>query len=141
MTKRICSTCKEEKDLSQFRKDKSSPTGHSYYCLECGRNYNKSSYMNSYGDKSRKRSRDNHIKNKLLLEQYKNSRCCEYCGETHQACLEFHHKDPAEKKYTIARMMTSYVWEHILKEITKCLLLCANCHKKKHWEENKASVA
>lgn len=135
MTKRICSTCKEEKNLFEFRKDKSSSSGYQSYCAQCARNYHKSTYMGVYGDKSRKRSRDNHTKNKALLVKYKQEKACEKCGEKHPACLQFHHRVPAEKKNEVSAMMTSYIWERVLEEIKKCMLICANCHAKIHWEE------
>lgn len=61
---------------------------------------------------------------------------CSKCGENHPACLEFHHKDPSQKLFTISSMVRKLPKEVILKEIEKCEVLCANCHRKTHHNEN-----
>jgi hypothetical protein len=83
------------------------------------------------------RSRESRIK--AWLRDYKQSIGCEDCGETHPACLEFHHTDPSEKKFSIGRVR-DYLSVRLLKtEIAKCRLLCANCHRKRHWKEPAAA--
>ena len=63
---------------------------------------------------------------------------CEKCGENRYYCLEFHHSDPNEKEMMISVMPNSgYSKERILREIEKCIVLCANCHKEAHFRENK----
>jgi hypothetical protein len=37
------------------------------------------------------------------LKEYKSSLGCEKCGENHPACLEFHHINPKEKKFSLGR--------------------------------------
>ncbi len=56
---------------------------------------------------------------------------CERCGYNNLvAALEYHHVDPATKEASIADAVRN-MWteEHILAEINKCKLLCANCHR------------
>ncbi len=62
---------------------------------------------------------------------------CEECGENHPATLDFHHLDPDEKEISIAQVVTR-MWsiDRIEKEIDKCIVLCANCHRKLHYDEN-----
>lgn len=69
------------------------------------------------------------------LAAYKGQCHCADCGESHPACLHFHHRDPREKDFTIANA-ASWGWgiQRILQEIQKCDVLCANCHAKRHWE-------
>ena len=61
---------------------------------------------------------------------------CENCG--YSKCLnalQFHHKDPTQKKFTISDAifgMGSITEENLQNEITKCSLLCANCHAELH---------
>ncbi len=62
-------------------------------------------------------------------KEYKSNLWCQRCGEDHPACLEFHHRD--SKKYEVSSMVNSgYSVASILKEIQKCDVLCANCHRK-----------
>jgi hypothetical protein len=59
---------------------------------------------------------------------------CKQCGESHISCLVFHHRNPKEKNFTIAKMVSGKMKkELILEEIKKCDVLCANCHRKLHW--------
>lgn len=69
---------------------------------------------------------------RIWLSELKSKLSCE-CGEDHVACLEFHHLDSAEKELEISQA-PSYGWskKRILKEIEKCKVLCANCHRKLH---------
>ena len=58
---------------------------------------------------------------------------CETCGEHDPRVLEFDHKDPTKKRETIARLISQgYAWssEILRREIRKCRILCANCHRK-----------
>src|SRR5205085_9899757 len=66
---------------------------------------------------------------KAWLREYKESLGCEVCGETHPACLEFHHINPKEKRFSVGRL-NDYLSVRLMKsEIAKCRLLCANCHR------------
>jgi hypothetical protein len=79
------------------------------------------------------RNRDEKIK--TWLKEYKKSLQCEVCGENHPACLEFHHTNPSEKKFSIGRMKDYMSWKSLNAEIAKCRILCANCHRKEHYEQ------
>lgn len=54
---------------------------------------------------------------------------CKLCGETDIVTFDFHHINPKQKRYEINRMWTQS-WGSIKREIAKCALLCANCHRK-----------
>lgn len=62
---------------------------------------------------------------------------CSICGYNKcPAALEFHHTDPTQKEFQInKRWSMSDV--AIQKEIDKCVLLCANCHRETHWNQNR----
>jgi hypothetical protein len=79
------------------------------------------------------RNRDKKIK--LWLKEYKSTLKCEICEENHPACLEFHHINPEEKKFSIGRMKDFMSWRLLKEEIAKCRVLCANCHRKEHYEQ------
>ncbi len=70
----------------------------------------------------------------MYVERIKTSRGCVKCGENHPACLDLHHLDPATKVMSVAKMVDdSRPYEVIDAEITKCEVLCSNCHKKAHY--------
>lgn len=61
---------------------------------------------------------------------------CE-CGENHPACLDWHHIDPKQKKFSISNGRNlNQTKEAILSEIKKCKIICSNCHRKEHYKES-----
>lgn len=56
---------------------------------------------------------------------------CNRCGFDNPAALEFHHKDPTQKEFNIGNV-SNKSWDSIVKEVNKCELLCANCHRIEH---------
>lgn len=67
------------------------------------------------------------------LSDYKRSHDCSRCGETDPRCLVFHH-DSDNKRDTIANMVSGGKSKRdIAHELTKCTLLCANCHREEHY--------
>ena len=67
---------------------------------------------------------------------YKSSLHCARCPETHIATLDFHHIDPTEKEYEVSHLVSSRMFTKAYKEVKKCIVLCANCHRKHHYDEN-----
>ena len=61
---------------------------------------------------------------------------CEKCGYNKCiAALDFHHLNPLEKDFSIGNKGYTRSWENIKKEIDKCILVCANCHREIHSNE------
>jgi len=64
--------------------------------------------------------------------EYKGGKC-EICGyDKCISALEFHHKDPTKKDFTLAKAKLTTFNEKIQEELDKCALLCANCHRETH---------
>lgn len=57
---------------------------------------------------------------------------CSNCDEADCEVLQFHHKNPAEKEFTLSANWANKDWDKLEKEINKCELLCSNCHIKLH---------
>jgi hypothetical protein len=86
-----------------------------------------------YKEYQRKKSLDRYYKNKLWVEQYKlDCGGCYQCGEKHPAALDFHHIDPSIKSFNISTAITSKTIAGLQEEIKKCVVICANCHRKLH---------
>ena len=75
----------------------------------------------------------NKAKHRKKFRDFKATLICERCGESHHATLDFHHKDPNQKENTVNRMYSlGFSMDNLKKEIAKCEVLCANCHRKEH---------
>lgn len=73
------------------------------------------------------------IRNRKFVQDYKRTHPCIRCGESEPCCLDFHHKDPAQKFDVLAQMANrGFGLTRLLEEIAKCEILCANCHRKVH---------
>jgi len=71
---------------------------------------------------------------KRLLVEYKGGKC-EKCGyNKYVEVLDFHHRDPNEKDFGISAHGNTLNLEKAKKEVDKCSLLCANCHREEHIE-------
>lgn len=56
---------------------------------------------------------------------------CARCGESRPPALDFHH--PGEKDQSVSEMVNNgYSKASIRAEIDRCLVLCANCHRREH---------
>ena len=76
--------------------------------------------------------RDHRLRKKRKLIEYKGGKCC-ICGyNKYDGALDFHHVDPEKKEFAIAQRLINISWEKVVKEIDKCILLCANCHREFH---------
>ena len=62
---------------------------------------------------------------------------CTSCGESHPATLDFHHVVRKPENRKVHRLIANGQYEAALKEaVEKCIVLCSNCHRKTHWEED-----
>ena len=79
--------------------------------------------------KAQKRHR---VKVRKLLLEFLSSKTCIDCGENDPIVLEFDHRNPNKKFKQISDMLSGhYSWQSVLKEIRKCKVRCANCHRRK----------
>lgn len=69
--------------------------------------------------------------------KWRDSLPCACCGFKAGVAMEFHHRDPRQKKFQISRAIyTDVPLNRIRKELEKCDPLCANCHKIVHSQFN-----
>lgn len=113
--KKKCPRCDKVLDPSCFYKRRDS-SGYTCYCKNCLREQ----YWERYYE----------FKKKCV--DYKGGQC-QTCGyKKCLAALDFHHINPKEKDFVISRKKHRSDWSLIKKELDKCELLCANCHREEH---------
>ncbi len=63
-----------------------------------------------------------------LVSSYKTR--CSRCGFSNPKALDFHHREPSQKKFTIGNATRDKIDpKRLIAEIQKCDVLCANCHR------------
>lgn len=133
---KICSHCKQSKDITQFWKRKRAKDGYNSSCIDCVRSQNQKSYKNHWKKNRIRIDANNYLIGERLREQcnqIKHNVGCHFCQEHDPVCLDFHHRDPSTKILNISEMVARHRrWKTIQTEIEKCLVICANCHRKIH---------
>ena len=58
---------------------------------------------------------------------------CSRCGyDKSLSALQFHHTDPSQKEFHLGNKR-GITWDKQLEELSKCELVCANCHAEIHY--------
>ncbi len=64
----------------------------------------------------------------IIIEEAKQSGCA-LCNEKDSSCLDFHHLGDKDRTISQMRGMND---DRVKAEISKCVILCSNCHRKLH---------
>jgi ribosomal protein L30E len=82
-------------------------------------------------DKFKQRLIKRRIVSKQYVDNLKSELACKECGCNNPECLDFHHTK--DKKTTICNLRRGGISiSTIDNEIDKCIIICANCHRKQH---------
>lgn len=84
-------------------------------------------------NKAKRRKRQYIERNREYVRRWKEYHKCEVCGEARAVCLEFHHNNPNNKTFEISAGKSKSITT-LHKEICKCMIVCANCHRVIHAE-------
>lgn len=127
-----CCTCQIMKEVIEFNKNKSKADGLNGICKECSRARSKKYYLQNHEKhiKEVKLRKNKVIKqNREFIIDYLKENPCVDCGETDIIVLEFDHQ--RDKKHNVSSLLRSHSLKTIKEEIAKCLVRCANCHRRK----------
>ncbi len=70
------------------------------------------------------------IRNKIVY--FLKSHPCVDCGESNIVVLDFDHIKENKENGIAVMVARGVSWERIKREIKKCEIRCANCHRKRH---------
>ncbi len=83
--------------------------------------------------------KESYARKRIYIYAYKKEKGCVICEEKDPIVLDLHHKVGTEKnkklKFGIGRQNRTFeylAWKEIDKELDKCEVLCANCHRRTH---------
>jgi hypothetical protein len=134
----ICNHCGVDKDPEEFNwRYKSLGIRHPT-CRDCQHGHNKKYFEGDAKERHLAQVKDRKLAVRELAREYVldylSTHPCESCGETDPRVLEFHHK--YSKEYPVSVMINGgYPIHKIEAEIAKCIVLCANCHRKLTMDE------
>jgi hypothetical protein len=128
---KTCTVCSNQKSLEEFSSNAKSKDGKHYMCKPCKRAYDNEYYKKNparknYIENNRQQARldaDKYIFDYLLTHH------CVDCGESDPIVLEFDHVK-GNKIASVANLKR-YSVTAVAKEIDKCEVRCANCHRRK----------
>jgi|19_taG_2_1085344.scaffolds.fasta_scaffold63613_2 hypothetical protein len=120
MSRKTCTRCEEELLIENFYPQQQRGANGQvwkYFDSMC------KSCRSQYTHKRRKQ-------NKQKAIEYLGGLCadCEIIDD--QVIYDFHHLDPTQKDYSFGKRNLSF--EKMKVELDKCILLCSNCHRKRH---------
>lgn len=123
VSNKICATCGLDKQITEFYK-----------------NYNCSTYRNECKTCNQDRTKESRIKVREFVIELK-SKPCQDCGINYPPyVMDFDHRDGVDKEYEISQMRF-FSKEEILKEVSKCDLVCSNCHRERTFQRlNKREI-
>ena len=131
METKICTKCqlpKTDFNIGSNGKPKS-------WCKQCQYEYNKQWKKGKGKDSNNASMREisrkyrASLKPRLLAELGMTK--CSHCPEECIACLDFHHTDD-NKENCVSYLLGKARYNNALAEANKCIVLCANCHRKYH---------
>src|SRR3989339_72939 len=137
MNSKICSKCNTKKDISHYNWRNESRGWRHSFCKECHSKYRRYHYLKNkekYIQKALKWNRkQTEILRKYLTEYFKEHPCTD-CGNDDIRVLDFDHN--SNKFMGICQMVRNcYSMDAVKKEIKKCKVRCANCHRIKTFKE------
>ena len=99
------------------------------HCIECGI---KTTGKGGFGRcRTHYKSRRRWVIKEILINALGGK--CQSCNESFNQCVyDFHHIDKETKKHSVAKLIANGSFDEIDKELSKCILLCANCHREVH---------
>ena len=136
-TKR-CPSCLIFKSWTDFTIRPSATYRPGSYCRPCQREYSKAHYRRNstlHNQRRRANMRRYARRNKALIREFLLNHPCVDCGEANPLVLEFDHI--ADNKLgDISTLANSGIrWKRISDEIAKCVVRCANCHRRKTYRQ------
>ena len=133
---KICTRCKIERPLNDFPPRGDNRRGS--WCRLCTREYARGKYKgsNHRNEQIKNSGRKSIKRNRIHVLNYLNTHSCEICRESDPVVLDFDHIDRIQKEYSISKMIRrGFSIELIDKEISKCRVLCSNCHRRRTAEQ------
>lgn len=128
-----CGVCKDASDFARHSKTKD---GLQRQCRECQKAYRRSHYLKNKDKYKDKANRYRSEFRKWFNSEIKAKLNCQDCSDTRWWVLDFHHTDPSTKEIEISSLVSKCSKSWLMQELKKCVVLCASCHRHRHYIES-----
>lgn len=134
-----CTRCRVDKAASSFSKRSSAKDGLQSCCKSCQAEMDRKNYRGNADRRGRilESNERRRLRQTQRVTDIKAAAGCADCGVRDPVVLEFDHVTAGDKVADIATM-TKGPWSQILAEISKCEVVCANCHRRRTWLRRRA---
>lgn len=116
---KVCVACGLKKEAGKFRKYYNGRKVRRTMCMSC----------------ENKAKRDKNRERRISAFKHFGEKCAD-CGikssSKNYIIFDFHHLDPKKKEFKFNRS-NSVSDKRYWAEINKCVMLCSNCHRLRHW--------
>lgn len=137
MSGKICSICKQSKDLTEFGNNKKNYDKKQKYCRLCASIKDKKANAKPTRKAKLKENREAaRFRNKVLLWLYLADHPCVDCGESDLLKLQFDHVKGNKVMAVTEAAKNGWSVKRLESEINKCVVRCAGCHAVKTAKEN-----
>ena len=103
-------------------------------CRPCHAKYRREHYIRNrerYVSQEVERIRRYREENRPLIREFLRAHPCVDCGESDIVVLDFDHRDPAAKKFSVMVLASHKAWVRVAAEIEKCDVRCSSCHRRR----------
>lgn len=125
-----CRVCKIRKHFDAYHPNKVCRFNRVRTCRDCTANKNRQWYKDNRKKRQEAANRRNQDK-KLKAIKYLGGKCDDCFGIFPPCVYDFHHVDDTKEKNPSSALAGSF--EKAKEELDKCVLLCANCHRLRHF--------
>lgn len=131
MQTKICNICGEQKEVSEYHPNKTCTLGVVGTCKPCYKVRISRWYKENRQARQEAANVRNRERKRLVVDHFGDM--CADCKVTYpQFVYEFHHLEPEGKDVNPSKAMT-WSEERMWTELSKCVMLCSNCHKIRHF--------
>lgn len=124
-----CTWCRRFRLTTEFDRAQHHPDRLRSHCRECHNEQEKARYKKN-PEPAKQRAKKARAKARVEIRTrlaHIKTAGCKACGESDACCIEFHHVVGGDRPVSHCESIPQ-----LERELVKCALLCANCHKKTH---------
>jgi len=129
---KVCKLCSLRKFIKDFHPNKVCSQGVVGTCKDCSVYRIRKWYSDNRVSRRVAANSRNQLRRDQSIEAL-GGKCFDCDGVFHRSVYDFHHRDAATKIDAVSNLLGKP--DKLKEELTKCDLLCANCHRLRHFKE------